>query len=954
MSRRTLQLALGLTLTVTSTLVGAYTLKPRWEEPNRTWYLENPGFTGPQAGTVAQQNAAIQAGAQTWGSQGCSPFTFNFAGLTTGQKVALDDTSNVMVRNASNGNSLASTYTWTKEGFLADFDMAFWAGTPIVGITGGGTTMSGGGVALGNFDGAGLRYIVTALDNWDAGNDYWRFAFGSGCAGGTCTFTPPQTVDAGGTVMSSSAVSLGDFNSDGRADVFLSGVDNWDAGNDYWRFRVGTACNATTGQCTWSPVQTLDSGATTLSGGGVAVTQLDGNPAPDVVLAGIDNWDAGDDYFRYRIGMNCTAAGVCTWSPVQTVPGNGTTLSSGGVAAGDLDGDGVPEVLISAIDAWDAGNDYFRYVIGTACVPATGACSWSPVATVAGDGTSLSGGGVALADLSGDGRPEVIVTAVDNWDVDLDYWRFRVGTGCAPATGGCAWGPLRTAPAEGAVVSGGGLVVSDLNGDGTQDMAFVGIDNWDSGDDYWRLRVERSCSATGICVQNNPFSTTNAPGTTDIEAVAVHEFGHAAGIDHTNTPPGAVMTCSIASNSIIRNLSCDDIEGLQQHYSATGVCGASTVAGVAGDVASMSGSAVAAGTFPTAAAVILAAVDNPPSANDAWRLSVGTGCAATGQCTWSARVSVPTEGAAVSSAGVALADFDADGRNDLLLSGIDNWDAGNDYFRFRIGTACSAGGQCTWSPIRTVDAGATTLSGGGVAIGQLDANPRPDVVLVGIDNWNAGNDYFRYRIGMNCDGQASCTWSPIQTVDAGGTTLSGGGVALADLDGNGTLELLVAALDNWNTGNDYFRYRVGAGCSGTSGQCTWSPIQTVAPTGNLPTLLCNAVPAQGVPNAALDLVGGGVSVAAGRRVLFSAIGRLPGHDDFRYVVGTGCNAATGACSWTPARITSSGGADLAGGGVTSADFDGDGSPDPVLAAIDQWDSGNDYWRVRVRMNPCGL
>ncbi len=57
------------------------------------------------------------------------------------------------------------------------------------------------------------------------------------------------------------------------------------------------------------------------------------------------------------------------------------------------------------------------------------------------------------------------------------------------------------------------------------------------------------------------------PNAFDVETVALHEIGHILGLAHTNVA-GAVMFASVSSNITIRNLTQDDISGIQSLYPA--------------------------------------------------------------------------------------------------------------------------------------------------------------------------------------------------------------------------------------------------------------------------------------------------------------------------------------------------------------------------------------------------
>ncbi|MFX0199757.1 MAG: hypothetical protein ACFFCW_26850 [Candidatus Hodarchaeota archaeon] len=207
--------------------------------------------------------------------------------------------------------------------------------------------------------------------------------------------------------------------------------------------------------------------------------------------------------------------------------------------------------------------------------------------------------------------------------------------------------------------------------------------------------------------------------------------------------------------------------------------------------------------------VVFMAYDAPSGANN-FRYKIGWDINlqtgnVSGISTW---ISVLGVGDLGQGAGVALADIDRNGRLDMVFMAYDN-PAGENTFRYRIGWNLNNGGI----PAR-LDQNYTEVngvgpegSGAGVALADIDQNGDLDMVLMAYDSRPDWNE-FRYRIGWNIDNTGATTnWSPIRTVDGVGTLAQGADLVITDIDLDGNLDMVFMAYDNplWNN----FRYKIG-------------------------------------------------------------------------------------------------------------------------------------------------
>jgi len=237
-------------------------------------------------------------------------------------------------------------------------------------------------------------------------------------------------------------------------------------------------------------------------GAGIAISNLDTDPRPDMVLMAYDN-PQQDNTFRYKVGWNLNSNGIADrWdNNFVEVGGVGWEGQGAGIAITSLDTDNRPDMVLMAYDN-PAEDNTFRYKVGWNLNSNGIADRWdNNFVEVGGVGHEGQGAGIAISNLDTDPRPDLVLMAYDNPE-ESNTFRYKVGWNLNSNGIADRWdNNFVEVGGVGHEGQGAGIAISNLDTDPRPDLVLMAYDPEPGaylGINSFRYKVAYNLNSNGV------------------------------------------------------------------------------------------------------------------------------------------------------------------------------------------------------------------------------------------------------------------------------------------------------------------------------------------------------------------------------------------------------------------------------------------------------------------------
>lgn len=211
-------------------------------------------------------------------------------------------------------------------------------------------------------------------------------------------------------------------------------------------------------------------------GAGVAIGDIDKNGRPDMILMGIDN-PKGKNNFWYKVLYDIDENGYYSKeSSILSISAEGWENSGGDIALCDLNNNGILDMVLLCTDKpTTAGRAYRWYYVAYDLKPDGHYNSLSSLNTIVELGFFYDGAGIDICDINKNGTPDLLMMVYDAPEGENSF-RYQIAFDLQSNGNYLSLSPVYEVPGLGHDGDGAGVAVGDIDNNGTLDILFMALD----------------------------------------------------------------------------------------------------------------------------------------------------------------------------------------------------------------------------------------------------------------------------------------------------------------------------------------------------------------------------------------------------------------------------------------------------------------------------------------------
>lgn len=211
-------------------------------------------------------------------------------------------------------------------------------------------------------------------------------------------------------------------------------------------------------------------------GAGVAIGDIDKNGRPDMILMGIDN-PKGKNNFWYKVLYDIDENGYYSKeSSILSISAEGWENSGGDIALCDLNNNGILDMVLLCTDKpTTAGRAYRWYYVAYDLKPDGHYNSLSSLNTLDELGFFYDGAGIDICDINKNGTPDLLMMVYDAPEGENSF-RYQIAFDLQSNGNYLSLSPVYEVPGLGHDGDGAGVTVGDIDNNGTLDILFMALD----------------------------------------------------------------------------------------------------------------------------------------------------------------------------------------------------------------------------------------------------------------------------------------------------------------------------------------------------------------------------------------------------------------------------------------------------------------------------------------------